>query len=73
MVPNHGDILTVLYKNEQVTMKEITEKIHRTKPTVTVLVDKFEKLGFVKRTASSIDNRCTYCIDSKRYRLEANI
>lgn len=62
LVPSHGDILAVLYKNEKLTMKEIADKIHRTKPTVTVLVDKLEKFGFIKREPSSNDNRCTYIV-----------
>lgn len=60
LAPSHGDILAVLYKYQQATMKELSYKIHRTKPTVTVLVDKLEKLGFVSRQKSSEDNRITY-------------
>ncbi len=60
LVPSHGDILAVLYKYDKSTMKDIADEIHRTKPTVTVLVDKLEKLGFVKREKSSEDNRITY-------------
>ena len=41
-------------------MKEIAEKIHRSKPTVTILVNKLEKFGFVKREKSSEDSRITY-------------
>ena len=62
LVPSHGDILAVLYKYEKLTMKEIAYKIHKTKPTVTVLIDKLEKFGFVKREASSSDNRCTFIV-----------
>lgn len=62
LVPSHGDILAVLYKTGKTTMKDISTKIHRTKPTVTVLVDKLEKLGFVKREKSSEDNRITYIL-----------
>ena len=62
LVPSHGDILSVLYHNEKATMKDIADKIHRTKPTVTVLVDKLEKLDFVKRVKSSDDNRITYIV-----------
>ena len=46
LVPSHGDILVCLYQNDKMTMKEIADKINRTKPTVTVLVDKLEKLGY---------------------------
>ena len=59
LVPSHGDILVCLYKNGKMTMKDIANSIHRTKPTVTVLVDKLEKLGYIKREASDEDNRFT--------------
>lgn len=49
LAPSHGDILVCLYKNGKMTMKDIANSIHRTKPTVTVLVDKLEKLGYLKR------------------------
>ena len=42
LVPSHGDILVCLYQNDKMTMKEIADKINRTRPTVTVLVDKLE-------------------------------
>ena len=62
LVPSHGDILVCLYKNGKMTMKDIANSIHRTKPTVTVLVDKLEKLGYLKRAASDKDSRSTYVI-----------
>ena len=60
LAPRHGDILAMLYQHKKLTMKEIAEKIHRTKPTVTILVNKLEKLGFVKREKSNEDSRITY-------------
>lgn len=57
--PSHGDILVCLYKNGKMTMKDIAICIHRTKPTVTVLVDKLEKLGYLKREVSEEDSRFT--------------
>lgn len=62
LAPSHGDILAVLYKYEKLTMKEIADKIHRTKATVTVLVDKLEKENLVKREKSTEDNRSTYIV-----------
>lgn len=62
LVPSHGDILVCLYKNSKMTMKDIANCIHRTKPTVTVLIDKLEKLGYLKRELSDKDNRCTYIV-----------
>lgn len=60
LAPSHGDILAILYQHSKLTMKEIAEKIHRSKPTVTILVNKLEKFGFVKREKSSEDSRITY-------------
>ncbi len=60
LVPSHCDILMLLYKHEKLTMKEIAQKIHRTKPTVTILIDKLEKLGYLCREKSQEDNRITY-------------
>lgn len=62
LVPSHGDILVCLYKNSKMTMKDIANCIHRTKPTVTVLIDKLEKLGYLKREASDEDSRCKYIV-----------
>jgi len=47
-------------------MKDIADKIHRTRPTVTVLVDKLEKLGYIKREISQEDSRYTYIVLTKK-------
>ena len=60
LAPSHGDILAMLYQHSKLSMKEIAEKIHRSKPIVTILVNKLEKFGFVKREKSSEDSRITY-------------
>lgn len=66
LVPSHGDILVCLYEQDKMTMKDIADKIHRTRPTVTVLVDKLEKLGYLKREISKEDNRYTYIVLTKK-------
>ena len=66
LVPSHGDILACLYTNDKMTMKDIADKIHRTRPTVTVLIDKLEKLGYVKREASDSDSRYTHIVLTKK-------
>lgn len=66
LVPSHGDILMALYVNGKMLMKDIAAKIHRTKPTVTVLVDKLEKLGYVKREACAEDSRRVYIVLTKK-------
>nr|WP_092068400.1 MarR family winged helix-turn-helix transcriptional regulator [Dendrosporobacter quercicolus]NSL47082.1 MarR family transcriptional regulator [Dendrosporobacter quercicolus DSM 1736] len=60
IVPSHGGILLLLFSGEKYTMKVLAERIHRTKPTVTVLVDKLVDLGYVTKEKSYEDNRVTF-------------
>lgn len=60
IVPSHGGILLQLFSGETYTMKELAEKIYRTKPTVTVLIDKLVSLGYVTKEKSSEDSRNTW-------------
>lgn len=57
VVPSHGDIITFLLKYGGMPMQELAKRVDRTKATLTVLIDKLEKLELVKRTRSSTDNR----------------
>lgn len=57
LAPSHGDILRYLYQNDSMTMTAIAHTIHRTKPTVTVLINKLVKLGMVKKVKSPGDSR----------------
>ncbi|MBP6498096.1 MAG: MarR family transcriptional regulator [Campylobacteraceae bacterium] len=59
IAPSHGDILSLLLDGNAYEMGEIAKKIHRTKPTVTVLVEKLEKSGYVQRIKSDTDARFT--------------
>lgn len=59
IVPSHGGIMSLLFTGNLYTMKEIAEKIHRTKPTVTVLVDKLVQFGYVKKMRNAEDSRST--------------
>lgn len=60
IVPSHGGILALLFSGEKHTMKDLAEKIHRTKPTVTVLVNKLVELGYVTKDKSYEDSRVTF-------------
>ena len=60
IVPSHGDILYFLYLEKCCTMKDLAAKIHRSKPNVTVLVNKLVDYGYVKKEKSVDDNRVTY-------------
>lgn len=60
IVPSHGDILMFLYLEDSLSIKMVAERVHRTQPTVTVLVNKLEKLGYVERSKSPEDSRVTF-------------
>ena len=60
IVPSQGDILVHLLTGKKYTMQELAEKIQRTKPTVTVLIDKLVALGYVTKEKSCEDNRVTF-------------
>ncbi len=55
--PSHGDIIATLYKNNEMTMKEMADLIGRDKSTITALVDKLINLGYLKKDADSKDGR----------------
>lgn len=60
IVTSHGDIIYALLKNQRLTMAEIAEKIDRDKSTVTALVDKLVRLGYVTKQRDTQDTRVVY-------------
>lgn len=63
LVPSYGNILTVLYDNNgKLSMKEIGELIGKDKSTITVLINKLSKLGYVKKEKCQEDKRVTYIV-----------
>ncbi len=59
LVPSHGDILLQLFRHEDITMQELSERIHRDPSTVTTLVKKLVDAGYVKTRKSPEDKRRT--------------
>lgn len=59
IVPSHGDVLMFLYREDALSIKMLAERVQRTQPTVTVLVNKLEKLGYVERSKTAEDSRVT--------------
>ena len=57
LVPSHGDVFAYLFEHNTATMAELADFAHRTCPTMTVLVDKLEALGLVRRRKSKDDTR----------------
>jgi DNA-binding MarR family transcriptional regulator len=71
IVVSHGDILYALFQKEKLTMAEIAERISRDKSTVTALVDKLVKLGYVTKERDTKDTRVTYvALTDKGHELE---
>ena len=57
IVVSHGDILFALYRRDRMTMADIARQISKDKSTVTSLVDKLIKLGYVTKERDTKD--CT--------------
>lgn len=57
IAPSHGDIFFVLFKHSELTMTEIANKINRDRSTVTTLVKKLMKLGYLTEKTNPEDRR----------------
>jgi DNA-binding MarR family transcriptional regulator len=57
---SHIRIIIILSIHNRISMKEISELISKDKSTVTTLVNKLEKLGYVKKITCQRDRRVTY-------------
>ena len=56
----HGDVLNVLYKHGRTTMTELARYSHRSKATISVLVDKLKRLGYVTSVVNEMDARSDF-------------
>jgi len=66
IVTSHGDSLYALLMKPRLTMAEIATKIGRDKSTVTALVDKLVRLGYVTKERDTEDTRVVYVALTKR-------
>ncbi len=66
IAPSHGDILVTLFKHGECTMTDISNSIHRDRSTVTTLVNKLIKLGYVSSKKSPNDSRSTIIFLSEK-------
>jgi DNA-binding MarR family transcriptional regulator len=57
VVPTHGDILVSLFLQPRLPMKRLAEIIDRDKSTITALVDKLVRLGYVEKKPDPNDSR----------------
>jgi len=67
LIPTHGNVFTALYENDnKLTMKELARIIGKDKSTVTPLVNKLVKMGYVIKEKSTEDARVTYIMLSEK-------
>jgi len=57
LVPSHGDILVQLYAHQEMSMTDLASKISKKKNTVTALVDKLVRSGYVNKSTDINDHR----------------
>lgn len=57
---SHIRIIIILHIFKVLSMKEVTEKISKDKSTVTILVNKLEKKGYIRKKVCDEDRRVTY-------------
>lgn len=68
---SHGDIIYSLFNAQKLTMAEIAGKIGKDKSTVTALVDKLIKLGYVIKERDLEDTRVVFvALTSKGHELK---
>lgn len=57
---SHIRIIIILHVFKVLSMKEVTEKISKDKSTVTILVNKLEKKGYLRKKVCEEDRKVTY-------------
>lgn len=60
LAPSHGDILVNLFRSGSLSMRDLSEKIQRDKSTVTALINKLSKLGYVEKYKGVEDSRVNF-------------
>jgi len=68
IAPSHGGILSALFEQRKLPMRSLAARIGRDKSTVTALVDKLIKLGYVKKEKGEEDRRENYIVLTKKGR-----
>ena len=60
LAPSHGDVIANLFKYKEITMSQLSDAIYRDPSTVTALVSKLKRMGYVQTRKDSADTRITY-------------
>jgi len=72
LVSSHGGILVALLFSGEMTRTEISNKINRERSTVTTLLKKLEKLGYIRSRTNEHDARSTIISLSEKGALMKN-
>ncbi len=60
LAPSHGEILGALLVKGKFQMKDLVKVLEKDKSTITALVNKLVKLGYVKKSKDPDDKRVSY-------------
>ena len=60
LAPSHGAIMAHLFTNREVRMKDLAKAVRRDKSTITALVGKLVRGGYVRRENGLEDQRTVY-------------
>lgn len=66
IAPSHGDILATLFQHGECTMTDVASSISRDRSTVTALVNKLIKLGYISSKKDVNDSRSTIIFLTKK-------
>lgn len=69
---SHADILNMLFDENEYCMVQIAQQIHRSKATVSSLIDKLELNGYVMKRQSEEDSRM-YLIKATKKALDLRV
>jgi len=57
LVPSHGEILMQLFRNDEMPKSQIADNINKDRSTVTTLINKLLKFGYVQTRKNPEDSR----------------
>jgi MarR family transcriptional regulator, organic hydroperoxide resistance regulator len=60
LAPSHGEILGALLLRGELKMAQLTKYIDKDKSTITALVNKLIRMGYVKKRKDNTDNRISW-------------
>lgn len=67
LVPSHGALLWIMYKNNgRVQIKTIYDTLLKQKSTITEMINRLVKLGYLEKEGCQEDKRVTYVVATEK-------